>query len=63
MSVDVLTMTYFIEFYLTMLNFVFYRLFTDSGFKYPPAIDSALLSEGHCMNSFISFMIRLVILY
>lgn len=50
-SVDVLTMTYFIEFYVTMLNFVLYRLYSDSGLKYPPTIDSALFSEGHTVKA------------
>jgi len=51
MTVDVMTMTYFVEFYLTMLNFVFYRLFNDAGYKYPPTIDSNLLSEGQTVKA------------
>jgi len=50
-SVDVLTMTYFIEFYLTMLKFVFYRLYTDSGLKYPPTIDRTLLGDGQTVKA------------
>lgn len=51
MTTDVLTMTFFVEFYLTMLNFVFYRLFSDAGYKYPPTIDATLLSEGQLVKA------------
>lgn len=46
MSIDVVTMSFFVQFYVTMMNFVLYRLYTDQGYKYPPKIENDILSEG-----------------
>lgn len=57
-TIDVVTMSFFVQFYTTTLNFIFYRLYTDQGFKYPPTLDSALLGEGHSIHFLIfSFLI------
>jgi pescadillo protein len=50
-SIDVMTMSFFVQFYTTALNFVFYRLYTDNGYQYPPTIDSALLAEGNTVRA------------
>lgn len=42
-NVDVITMSFFVDFYVNMLSFVFYRLFTDLGLHYPPKLDTASL--------------------
>jgi len=38
-DVDMETMGYFAEFYISMLSFIFYRLYTEMGFVYPPRIN------------------------
>jgi len=50
-TIDVMTMTFFVQFYTTALNFIFYRLYTDQGYKYPPTIDQKLLGEGHTVKA------------
>eukprot|EP00026_Physarum_polycephalum_P003953 Phypoly_transcript_03970.p1 GENE.Phypoly_transcript_03970~~Phypoly_transcript_03970.p1 ORF type:complete len:669 (+),score=173.24 Phypoly_transcript_03970:69-2075(+) len=50
-TIDVMTMTFFVQFYTTALNFIFYRLYTDQGYKYPPVIDQKLLGEGHTVKA------------
>jgi pescadillo protein len=42
-NVDVITMSFFVDFYVTMLSFVFYRLYTELGLHYPPKLDNASL--------------------
>lgn len=42
-NVDVITMSFFVDFYVTMLSFVLYRLYTDLGLHYPPKLEKASL--------------------
>ena len=44
-NVDVTVMCFFCEFYVAMLSFVLYRLYTGAGLHYPPKIDSVLAGQ------------------
>lgn len=39
-DVDIRVMLTFLELYQTLLSFVFFKLYTDSGFVYPPPLDA-----------------------
>eukprot|EP01111_Echinosteliopsis_oligospora_P002960 TRINITY_DN1478_c0_g1_i1.p1 TRINITY_DN1478_c0_g1~~TRINITY_DN1478_c0_g1_i1.p1 ORF type:complete len:687 (+),score=225.41 TRINITY_DN1478_c0_g1_i1:183-2243(+) len=54
-GIDIQTMSYFLEFYISMLSFVFYRLFIDAGFHYPPSVD-----KNQYENTFGLKAVRLV---
>jgi pescadillo protein len=51
-DVDFRIMGTFVEFYMTLLGFVNYRLYTSVGLKYPPTFDEAKDNEGAELAAF-----------
>lgn len=49
-------MCFFCDFYISMLNFVLYRLYTDAGLHYPPKIDAVLAGQDEGMPQARSVM-------
>ncbi|WZN62760.1 ribosome biogenesis pescadillo-like protein [Chloropicon roscoffensis] len=53
-DVDYRVMVTFLEFYQTMLKFVFFKLYHDVNLKYPPALDADLESNAAGLNAVIT---------
>ena len=53
-DVDYRVMITFLEFYETMLKFVFFKLYHDVSLKYPPQMDSKLESKAAGLNAIIT---------
>lgn len=51
-DVDVRVMLTFLELYQTLLGFVFFKLYTDAGLVYPPALDTSRDDAGAGIGSF-----------
>lgn len=51
-DVDVRVMLTFLELYQTLLGFVFFKLYTDAGLVYPPALDSEKDATGAGVGAF-----------
>ena len=52
-DVDFRIMLTFLEFYSTLLNFVLYKLYNESGMIYPPHIDIAKLKAAGGLSSYV----------
>ncbi|UPQ97347.1 ribosome biogenesis pescadillo-like protein [Chloropicon primus] len=53
-DVDYRVMITFLEFYQTMLKFVFFKLYHDVNLKYPPTLDAKLESSAAGLNAIIT---------
>ena len=42
----------FLEFYVTLLQFVNYKIFVDAGFVYPPKMDLSKDAEGAGLSAY-----------
>ncbi|QSL66950.1 hypothetical protein MERGE_001337 [Pneumocystis wakefieldiae] len=51
-DVDLRIMLTFLEFYQTFVGFVNYKLYTDSGFTYPPPVDVPLFEEAGDISAY-----------
>ncbi|SPO02422.1 probable Pescadillo homolog [Cephalotrichum gorgonifer] len=51
-DIDFRIMGTFVEFYMTLLGFVNFRLYTGAGLKYPPKFDAAKDDEGAELGAF-----------
>ncbi|KAG8988447.1 mRNA-binding ribosome synthesis protein nop7 [Tulasnella sp. 427] len=52
MDVDFRVMRSFLEFYKTLLGFVFYKLYTDAGLVYPPPLDVKKEAAGSGVDAY-----------
>ncbi|KIM48046.1 hypothetical protein M413DRAFT_439747 [Hebeloma cylindrosporum] len=52
-DVDIRVMLTFLELYQTLLSFVFFKLFTDAGLVYPPALDTKKDEDGAGVNALV----------
>lgn len=46
----------FLEFYLTMLKFINFKLYSEIGMEYPPEIDN--IKENNIFFSYKSFVLK-----
>eukprot|EP00474_Spongospora_subterranea_P010627 CRZ11085.1 hypothetical protein [Spongospora subterranea] len=52
-NVDYKVLFTFLEFYLTLLKFVNFKLFHDAGLNYPPAVNTENQSKGQLISSIV----------